>query len=405
MDRAKRVLLITACLCALFAAGLLFLAAHFRSVAFLAGGLLTVSRTITGFLVALGIHVSQKRTSRFRAGLYKVENLIVTAIGIVITAGAYQLGKAAVAQALAHKPFLTEPSKAIPTLIIAALFALANAVYKKRVARQEMCPSLMADARHSFIDAIAMFVIALGVVISAAGIPVADLAAAFIVAVVAGISGGRIALDGIKVLLDASIEKDVLGSIRQIVADNPGIREISEISGRNSGSYRFLSLRLVPYTFDVLTNTAISDHIRQNIREKHPNIDEISIEYATEGSDRKNIAVPVSGGAFFTDDLFSADDFVILDTDMTNRTIHSRRVVRNQYPGRALSDNIHLAVALANEGADILAFAGRLPENDAITTLGAYGIDMAPVKTDAKPTDVESVALSAADAWKDRLAP
>jgi cation diffusion facilitator family transporter len=404
MDRTQRAVLITAFLCAFFATGLLLLAAHLRSVALLAGGLLTVSRTITGFLVAVGIGLSQKHTDRFRSGLYKIENLIVAGIGALIMAGAWELGKVAVVQALAHRPFITEPSRAIPTLVIAALFALANAAYKRRVARQEASPSLMADARHSFVDAGALGIVALGVALSAAGIPLADLAAGFIVAVIAAISGGRIALDGIKVLLDASIERDVLNAIRQIISDGPGVREISGISGRNSGSYRFLSLRLVPFTFDVPTNTAISEHIKKSVRERYPNIDRISIEYVPGGSNRKNIAIPLSGDAFCPEgDLFSAEDFVLVDGDIMDRSLGSRRIIRNPHPGHDLRDNIDLAVMLAKEGTDILVYPGSLPDNDAVTTLSAYGIDMVPGKPDDTTPGVEQIALDAIDTWKARL--
>ena len=132
MNRTGRAVLITASLCAFFAVGLLLLAAHFRNVALLAGGLLTVSRTITGFLVALGIQLSQKHTIRFRSGLYKIENLVVMGIGILIIAGAYKLGKIAVVQALAHRPFMTDPSKAIPVLIIAALLILCQCITPKQ---------------------------------------------------------------------------------------------------------------------------------------------------------------------------------------------------------------------------------------------------------------------------------
>ena len=118
MERTERTVIITASLSALFAGALLFLAAYFRSVSFLAGGILTVSRVVTGFLVAIGIRLSKRHTERFKSGLYKLENLVATGIGILIFVGAYELGWLVLLRARTGEVLMTEPGKAIPTLCI-----------------------------------------------------------------------------------------------------------------------------------------------------------------------------------------------------------------------------------------------------------------------------------------------
>lgn len=394
MERTERTVIITASLSALFAGALLFLAAYFRSVSFLAGGILTVSRVVTGFLVAIGIRLSKRHTERFKSGLYKLENLVATGIGILIFVGAYELGWLVLLRARTGEVLMTEPGKAIPTLLFASLLALAVAIFKNKVAKEENCPSLMADARHSVIDSAAMFIIALGVGISAAGIHGADLAATLIVSVVACVSGGQIAIDGIKVLLDASIEKDILEEIKKIIREDPRIRDIVEVSGRNSGSYHFLFLKLVPYRYDVQVTTGITDDLKKKIRGRMKNIDDISIEYGPEKGDRKNVAIPLNEtGSSIGSELFEAESFAVFDIDMVHRRIIARRIVKNPFTGKGPGNEIRLAVLLARQGVDALIFEGTLQKRDAVQTLEAYGVDLLPWTQETTRAGIETIVF------------
>ncbi len=394
MERTERTVIITATLSALFAVALLLLAVRFRSVSFLAGGLLTVSRVVTGFLVAAGIRLSKRHTEHFRSGLYKLENLVATGIGILILVGAYELGLFVFTRMKTGEVLMTEPGKAIPVLLFASILAFAVAMFKNRVAKQENCPSLMADARHSAVDSAAMFIIALGVGVSAAGIHAADLAAALIVSLIAFISGGRITINGIKVLLDASIEKDILEEIKTIIREDPRIRDIAEVSGRNSGSYRLIFLKLVPYQYDVQAASGITDDLKKKIRGRIRNIDDISIEYGQERGDRKYVAIPLDETAkSIGDNLFGAADFAVIDIDMAHRSVIAKRIVKNPFTGERPGDEVRLAVLLARQGVDAIIFRGTSQGGDAAQTLEAYGVDLLPWTQKAAEADIETVAL------------
>lgn len=401
MERTERTAIATSSLSALFAGVLLFLAVHFHDVSFLAGGILTISRVVTGFLVAAGIRLSKRHTERFKSRLYKLENLVATVIGILILVGAYELGRLVLFKARTGEALITGPGKAIPTLLFASLLALAVSMFKKKVAKEENCPSLMADSQHSVVDAAAMFVIALGVAISAAGIQVADLAAALIVSAVVFVSGGRIAIDGIKVLLDASIEKDILEEIKKIIREDPRIRDIVEASGRNSGSYRFLFLKLVPYQYDVQVTAGITDDLKKKIQGRIKNIDDISIEYGPEKGDRKNVAIPLNDNGYsIGSELFGAESFAIFDIDLVHRRIISKSIVKNPFAGKVPGNDVRLAVLLARQGVDVLIFEGTLRKGDAVQTLEAYDVDLLPWTQAATTVDIEAMALESMENLK-----
>ncbi len=394
MERTQKTVIITASLSAIFAGVLLFLAFSFRSAAFLAGGLLTASRVVTGFLVAAGIRLSKRHTEHFKSGLYKLENLLATGIGVLIIVGAYELGRLVLFKVRTGEALMAGHVIAIPTLLFASLLALAVSIFKNKVAKEENCPSLLADARHSAVDAAAMLIIAIGVAISLAGIRAADLAAAFIVSIAALVSGGQIVIDGIKVLLDASIEEEVLAEIRKIIAEDPRIRDIVEVSGRNSGSYRFLFLKLVPYQYDIPVIAGITDDLKRKIKSAIKKMDDISIEYGPAGGDRKNVAIPLDGNGYSNgSELFKAERFAVLDVDMACGKIIAKRTVDNPFTGKESGNEIRLTVLLARCGVDVLIAGEPLPQGDARHALNAYGIDLLLWTKPAMKTGIEVAAL------------
>jgi len=210
MERTEKAAVISGVAAAVFAVFLLSAAVFWHSVTFFAGGMLTVSRSVTGFLVAAALRLSKKHTISFSSGLYKLENLAVTVIGLLLLFGAYELGRLVFFRMRSGEPVMEWSGAGIIALLIATVMGLILGIYKENIGRKENCPSISADARHSFIDAAAMFIIASGVYLAARGLNSADYAAALLVAAVVFWNGGRIAIDGVRVLLDASVETGLL---------------------------------------------------------------------------------------------------------------------------------------------------------------------------------------------------
>jgi cation diffusion facilitator family transporter len=404
MEKTERAAVISGIAAAVFAAFLLYVAVFWHSVAFFAGAMLTVSRSVTGFLVAATLRLSKKRTVSFSSGLYKLENLIVTIIGFLIIFGAYELGRLVLFRMRAGEPVMGWSDMGILALLIATVMGLVLGIFKDKIGKKENCPSLRADARHSFIDAAAMFVIASGVSLAALGLPFADYVAALLVALVVCWNGGRIAIDGIRVLLDASVETDLLEEVGRIARSDPRIRNVVETGGRNSGSRRFFALKLVPLQHDIHVTAAITKDLKEKIRHAISNTDEVSIEYVTEADGTQNLAIPLDGeGRYSSSGLSGAPGLAIVNTDMISRKTIRRRTIANPYTGKDLRDGIRTAVMLARQGIDAVILPGPPDEKDVRYTLEAYGIhllfapaaggrdDMQAVLRDATegPVDVE----------------
>ncbi len=80
---------------------------------------------------------------------------------------------------------------------------------------------------------------------------VLDTAAAVIVAIFIAHAGWEILFEGVKVLLDASLDQETLTRIRELLLAEPLVRKISSLTGRNSGSYKFIEAEILVNTHDL----------------------------------------------------------------------------------------------------------------------------------------------------------
>jgi cation diffusion facilitator family transporter len=249
-------------------------------VVLIVGASLTTSRAVTGFLVAAGVLLSRRHTRSFPEGFYKLENLLALVIGLLIAFGAYELGRYAVSAAVDGSDLIPYPGQSLVFIGVATALSLVLGVYKLRVARAQGCVALRADAGHSFVDFAAGGVLCAGLALDIAGVPIADSVAAAIVSVCILWAGGSIVYQAVRVLLDASVERSVLDEVREIAAADPGVSEVLDVSGRNSGSFRFLTLRLVTTTDQVTQAEDVAARVKTAIRARVRNVDEVVVELA-----------------------------------------------------------------------------------------------------------------------------
>lgn len=278
MQSTLRAAAISGAACAVFAIALWVLVALEPSVVLIVGASLTTSRAVTGFLVVAGVRLSRRHTRTFPEGLYKLENLLALVIGLLIAVGAYELGRYAFSAVLEGSYLIPDPGQSLVYIGVATVLSLALGVYKLRVARVQDCVALRADASHSFVDFAAGALLCAGLALDLAGVPIADSVAAVVVAACILWAGGSIAYQAVRVLLDASVKRDVLDEVREIAAADPGVREVLEVDGRNSGSFRFLTLRLATVTDDVAQAEAVAASVKASVRARIRNVDEVVVE-------------------------------------------------------------------------------------------------------------------------------
>jgi cation diffusion facilitator family transporter len=153
------------------------------SVALLGDAIHNLSDVSTSAVVFLGFWISKKAATRtYPYGYERAEDLAGLGVALVIWASAAFAGYESYRKLIQHAP-----TTSIPLGMTAAVLGIignqAVAAYKRRVGRRINSLTLLADARHSWLDAIASLGALTGLALVAAGQAWGDPVAGFAITV------------------------------------------------------------------------------------------------------------------------------------------------------------------------------------------------------------------------------
>ena len=235
-----RVALGAALLNLLLAASKYLLGRYTGSLALCADALHSLTDVVGSVSVFVGLKFAERKTKSFPYGLYKLENLVALVTSAFIFLAAYEI---------LHQAFSGE-SIIVPARVpLAALGLLLMALatwgfsrWELSLARRSGSPSLAADAQHLTTELLATGVILVGLVAGAFKIHFADRLAAVFIALLIIKIGLEIAIESLKVLLDAGLEPEVIARIADLIRSFPEVVEIKTLTGRRSGRFRFVEV-------------------------------------------------------------------------------------------------------------------------------------------------------------------
>ena len=375
MKKAEKVAIIAAISYAILVCYLVVTASLTHSSGVLAGALLAAVRLIIAVLLVFGLRLSERHTSNFPLGLYKLQNLIATCFGVVIIVVAYEVVKNNLYKLVATVNTTHGGMAAFASLLVSAAVAGFFAWYKARVGRQENSPALRADARNSLADFVALLTVIIGILLAIAGIPHVHTALTLVLGLYLFFIGGRVVLDGIKVLLDASVDKRILERVRGMAQDHPLVKSVVDVTGRNSGSYRFINLSILVITTDLRQAKRVAGDLEREIHQEIPNVDQVRVEFDVARKDRLLCAVPVEADRITVAGGFpEAPCFELLEVDFERDRVVSREHIDNPINPGTPGRGVRLAVFLARRGLEVLLTKVPLEDDDVAGTLEAYEV-------------------------------
>ncbi|MFW6324774.1 MAG: cation diffusion facilitator family transporter [Desulfovibrionales bacterium] len=342
------------------------LAVSSQSLAVTAGAIDSITDSVASLAVFAGILLADRKTRSFPLGLYKIENVLSVLIALFIFLTGYEVAKRA---------FLTPsspPSITLPVLLL--LFASTAAIflfgrYALSLARETGSPTLKAEGRHRQAD-----VLANGLVLLASlfhyfelnrpflGLTVDQWAAVLVILFVLH-TGWELLSDGMRVLLDASIDSDTLESIKGIILKEPGVVELKSLIGRNAGRFHFIQADIVLRTRNLEKAHSISRHIEQTIRDKIRNVQRVNIQFEPYAPKRLCFVLPLQTPEGRLSDHFgSAPFFAFLGFDVTKQVVERREVVANPFLEVVRGKGIEVAEWLVRRKVDLVVLKKR-PEH------------------------------------------
>ena len=238
--QANRAVAVSAIGLALTGAVELLIAVLTGSVGLLGDALHNLSDVSTSLLVFLGFRVSKKpATDRYPYGQERAEDLSGAGIAVVIWASAVFAGVESVRKLLEHGG-TSHVGLGIVAAVVGIVGNQAVARYKLIVGRRINSGTLIADAKHSWLDALSSAGALVGLIAVALGQRWGDPVAGLAVTVFIAHVGWEITSDVVHRLMDG-IDPDLLAAAETAAGDVPGVQHV-HARGRWTG--RTLRLEL-----------------------------------------------------------------------------------------------------------------------------------------------------------------
>ena len=226
--------------------------------------------------IFVGIKISERKSSGFPYGLYKVENLASLATSLFIFFAAYEIVKEIIHAD--QTAIVSSIPMAILGLvgIIALMFLFSR--YEMKVGKKIGSPSLVADARHIGTDLLSSVGVLIGLLLSLWK-PNFDRFIAVIIIILIARLGWTILSDSVKVLLDASIKDEMLDDIRKVFFNFSPVKDVTQLSGRCSGRYKFVEAEIILDIEKLQEAHDICSSIEEEVYDSFPEVDKLLIHY------------------------------------------------------------------------------------------------------------------------------
>ncbi len=313
--------------------------------------------------VFAGLKIAKRKTKSFPYGLYKVENFVSLLIAFAIFYAGYLIViEAMKGSAVELQNVWITCASVLVVIVISYFFSR----YEAKVGKAINSPSLIAEAKHTYTDIFANVVVLIALFSNYVDFDL-DKIAAFIIAAFIAWSGGKILIDCIRVLLDASLDYKTLSFAEKLISAEPQVFEIQNLMGRNSGRYKFIEANIVLKTHDLDKAHFIADRIEKSIKEKIKNVDNVHVHYEPVKKEHFIYAIPLNGAKGHSISLHfgSAPCFMFVTVKTGKKKLVKKEIVKNPFAHMKEGKGILVAEFLIKQHIDVLlvkeTFEGKGP--------------------------------------------
>ena len=306
-----------------------------KSLAVTAGAIDSGIDAFASLILFAGVSLSTRKTPSFPLGLYKIENLISIIVAFFIFFAGYEIAR----EIFQHSTAVPRISMTVLLLLLVGIVSIyLFGRYAIAMGKRTGSPTLLAEGRHRQVDVLSSLVVFASVLIdyfkwtpSIFSISIDRIAAAVVLVFIAWAGWGLLS-DGMRVLLDASLEFETLDQVRKILIEHPMVVKVQSLFGRNAGRFRFLQASLVLRTDDLQRAHQISETLEQAIREKVPHVERVMIHYEPQPRTHYRIAVPLSDPQGLISDHFGESQyFALLTIRLSDHAIKEQEVIENPH--------------------------------------------------------------------------
>lgn len=338
--------------------------------------------------VLVGLKISQRRSKSFPYGLYKVENVIAVGMSGLIFFSGFEIVREAFS---ASKRQTTVNPWMLVGVMLSAFIPLAFSHFELQAGKTANSPSLIAEAKeyraHIFSSG-AVLISLIGHFFSLS----LDRPAALIVVFFIARTGWELLKDGMRVLLDVSLDAETLAQVRQIIENDPATAQIKTLTGRNSGRYRFLEAEVTLRSDDLKKAHAVSQRIEQAIRAEVPHMERVLIHYEPMVSLQRCDAFPLANpDGRLSEHFGEAPYFALVTRRLPNGEVEKHEVLQNPHRELEKAKGIRVAEWLVSLKVDRVVYKENLQGKGPEYVFANAGVEM--ILTEAETVTLAMEAL------------
>lgn len=374
------------------------LAFYSSSLAVTAGAIDSGTDAVASLMLYGGLKLSTRKTPSFPLGLYKIENLISVVIALFISFAGYEI-----ALQVIH-PASASPDVSIHTVLLLSAGVVATYLFGRyaiRIGRRTESPFLIAEARHRQVDVLSSIVVVASVLTGYFhwnytfwGISTDQIAAAVVLIFIAW-AGWELLADGMRVLLDASIDSETLDQVNKILERHPMVVKVTSLIGRNAGRFRFLQTSIILRTGDLQKAHQISESLEFEIREKVPHVGRVMIHYEPQPQTHLRIAFPLADREGSISDHFgSAPYFAFVVVRLEDGKEEKREVIENPHHEVDVAKGIRVAEWLVEQNTDQVVMREDLSRKGPGYVLANAGIKSSITSANTLDKAIEEALLA-----------
>jgi cation diffusion facilitator family transporter len=328
---------------------------------------------LTAIGVLIGLRFSTRKSRSFPYGLYKLENVVAVVLAVMTFVTVYEIARDA----------LFEPPRQavvdvwmLVGVIVATVIPLVFSHFELRAGQEANSPALIADAKEYRAHVFTTGVVLAALLGQWVNLPL-DRVAALIIVVAIGKTGWDLLSDGMRVLLDASLDAGTLLKIREIILAEPTVSQVKWITGRNAGRFRFVEAEVVLRVYDLGKAEAVTRHIEAEIRQTVPHVERVLIHAEPRERTHVRYAVPLANASGAISEHFGeAPYFALVVVRLAGGRIEEQQILANPYQEEERAKGIRVAEWLVAQKVDVVLVKQSLQGKGPVYVFGDAGVEM-----------------------------
>jgi predicted Fe-Mo cluster-binding NifX family protein len=268
------------------------------------------------------------------------------------------------------------------SVVVATAIPLTFSHFELRAGRAANSPALIADAREYRAHVFTTGVVFAALLAQWFNLPL-DRVAALIIVVAIGKTGWELLVEGMRVLLDASLDADTLLKIRQTIAAEPAVVAVTWVTGRNAGRYRFVEAEVALRVRELEKAEAATMRIETQIRQACPHVDRVLIHAEPVQRTHFRYAAPLSdAGGTLSEHFGEAPYYALVRVRLADGLVEEQKIVANSFLEEEKAKGIQVAEWLVAQKVDVVLVRESLRGKGPVYVFRDAGIELRQIGSD-----------------------